>query len=78
MLFRSLLEWFDNVNLEHVLRKENKHVNSLANLASALALPNEKIQVPFCKRWALPPVTPSEDDDTESNVVFVLVIEKED
>ena len=50
----------------------------MANLASAFALPNEKIQVPLCKRWVLPPVTPSEDDDTESNVISVLIIEKED
>ena len=47
---KKLLEWFDNVNLEHVPRKENKQADSLVNLASTLALPNEKVQVPLCQR----------------------------
>ena len=46
---KKLLEWFDNVNLEHVPRKKNKQADFLANLASPLALPNEKVQVSLCK-----------------------------
>ena len=58
---KKLLEWFDDVSLEHVPRKENREADSLANLASALTSSEEGINVPLCKRWVLPPVDKDED-----------------
>ena len=72
---KKLLEWFDDISLEHVPRKENRQANSLAHLASALTSPDEGINVPLCKRWVLPPV--DKDEDTEANVVSVLEIDEE-
>ena len=46
---KKLLEWFDDVSLEHVPRKENRQVDALANLASALTSSDERITVPLCK-----------------------------
>ena len=47
---KKLLEWFDNVSLEHVPRKKNRQLNSLANLALALTSSNEGINVLLRKR----------------------------
>ena len=73
---KKLLEWFDDVSLEHVPRKENRQTDSLANLASALTSLNEGINVPLCKRWVLPPV--DKDEDIKANVVSVLEIDEKD
>ena len=47
---KKLLEWFDDISLEHVPRKENRQADSLANLASALTSSDEGINIPLCKR----------------------------
>ena len=41
---KRLLEWFDDVSLEHVPRKENRQADALANLASALTSSDEGIK----------------------------------
>ena len=51
---KKLIEWFDEVSLEHVPRKENRQADSLANLASALTSSDDGITVHLCKRWVLP------------------------
>ena len=66
---KKLLEWFDDVSLEHVPKKENRQAEALANLASALTSSDEGITVPLCKRWVLPPITLDKDEDIEANVV---------
>ena len=73
---KKLLEWFDNVSLEHVPRKENRQEDSLANLASTLTSPDEGLNILLCKRWVLPPI--DKDEDTEANVVSILEIDEED
>ncbi|CAL9000765.1 unnamed protein product [Prunus brigantina] len=47
----QLLENFDFVMLEHVLRKDNQIVDALANLAATLALTkDEAVNLPVCHR----------------------------
>ena len=75
---KKLLEWFDDVSLEHEPRKENRQADALANLASALTSSDKGITVPLCKRWVLPPITLNKDEDIEANVVSVLEIDEED
>ncbi|XP_017984423.1 PREDICTED: uncharacterized protein LOC108663676 [Theobroma cacao] len=75
---KKLLKWFDKTSIEHVPRKKNRQVDSLANLASAIASPNTELKVHLCKRWIIPPITLSEEVDIESNVVSVLEVGKED
>ena len=41
---KKLLEWFDDVSLEHVPIKENRQADPLANLASAQASSDEGIK----------------------------------
>ena len=57
----KLLEWFDDVSLEHVPKKENRQADSLANLASALTSSDKGITMPLCKQWVLPLVDKDED-----------------
>ena len=73
---KNVLEWFNDVSLEHVPRKENRQADSLVNLASALTLSNEGINIPLCKRWVLPPI--DKDEDIVANVVSVLEIDEKD
>ncbi|WRX10057.1 Integrase [Theobroma cacao] len=75
---KKLLKWFDKASMEHVLRKENRQADSLANLASVIASPNTELKVHLCKRWIIPPITLGEEVDLESNVVSVLEGGKED
>ncbi|XP_021301215.1 uncharacterized protein LOC110429449 [Herrania umbratica] len=75
---KKLLKWFDKASIEHVPRKENRQADSLANLASAIALPSTELKVPLCKRWILPPITLVEEVDVKSNVVSILEVGKED
>ncbi|XP_017973021.1 PREDICTED: uncharacterized protein LOC108661358 [Theobroma cacao] len=75
---KKLLKWFDKASMEHVLRKENRQADSLANLASVIASPNTELKVHLCKRWIIPPITLGEEVDIESNVVSVLEGGKED
>ena len=39
---KKLLANFEAITLEHIPRKENKHADALANLATALALSQEE------------------------------------
>ena len=75
---KKFLEWFDDVSLEHVPRKENRQADALANLASALISSNEEITVSLCKRWVLSSITLNKDEDIEANVVSILKIDEED
>ncbi|KAL4021742.1 hypothetical protein IC575_020556 [Cucumis melo] len=47
---RQLMERFDSVMLEHVPRTENKRADALANLATALMMPdNVALNIPLCQ-----------------------------
>ncbi|KAA0065979.1 uncharacterized protein E6C27_scaffold62G00640 [Cucumis melo var. makuwa] len=56
---RQLMERFDSVMLEHVPRTENKRADALANLATALMMPdNVALNIPLCQQWIMPPLLP--------------------
>lgn len=46
---KKLLKWFDKASIAYVPRKENRQVDFLANLASAIASPSTELKVPLCK-----------------------------
>ncbi|KAA0032814.1 uncharacterized protein E5676_scaffold575G00390 [Cucumis melo var. makuwa] len=73
---RQLMERFGNVMLEHVLRTENKRANALANLATALMMPdNVALNIPLCQQWIMPPLLP---ECQEANVTTSHLIDEED
>ena len=45
---KRLLGWFDHISITHIQRNENKQVDALAKLATALALPDPEIKIPIC------------------------------
>ena len=54
---RQLMERFDSVMLEHVPRTENKRADTLANLATALTMPDDvNLNIPLYQRWIVPPI----------------------
>lgn len=73
---RQLMEKFDNVMLEHVPRVENKRADALANLATALTMPDDvTLNIPLCQRWIIPPVRP---ECQEVNMATSYLIDEED
>nr|XP_009757669.1 PREDICTED: uncharacterized protein LOC104210465 [Nicotiana sylvestris] len=73
----SLLEKFDRVFLNHVLREENCKVDALANLAKTMTLgENESTKVYVCHRWVIPRLLDLQVN--ESHHTSVRVIEEED
>ncbi|KAM2485847.1 hypothetical protein ACFX1W_037986 [Malus domestica] len=53
-LATQLLQKFEAVTLEHVLRKENQMADALANLASSMTLgEDEAADVLVCQRWSM-------------------------
>ncbi|KAH6836354.1 hypothetical protein C2S53_011214 [Perilla frutescens var. hirtella] len=76
---QRLIGWLGGVELEHVPRKDNKQADTLAKLASTIAMPDSKVHIPICKSWVLPPILKDEDDEEEdSYAVEVFEISKED
>ena len=72
-----LLETFETVFLEHVLREENRMADALANLATTLALSgDENIDVPVCCQWILHHLLEYKIED--NNVISVLVAKVDD
>ncbi|XP_050944011.1 uncharacterized protein LOC127150355 [Cucumis melo] len=73
---RQLMERFDSVMLEHVPRTENKRAEALANLATALMMPdNIALNIPLCQQWIMPPLFP---ECQEANVTTSHLINEED
>ncbi|KAM1033860.1 hypothetical protein EV1_036928 [Malus domestica] len=76
-LATQLLQKFQTVTLEHVLRKENQMVDALTNLASSMTLGEDEVaDVPVCQRWVIPLVSKMILDDT--NVISVLLVDAEE
>ncbi|XP_070677878.1 uncharacterized protein [Malus domestica] len=76
-LATQLLQKFEAVTLEHVPRKENQMADALANLASSMALGEDKVaNVPVCQRWEISLITEMLLDDT--NIISVLPVYTED
>ncbi|KAH6801009.1 hypothetical protein C2S52_001473 [Perilla frutescens var. hirtella] len=46
---QRMIGWLGDVELKHVPRKENKQADTLAKLASTIAMPGSKIHIPICK-----------------------------
>ena len=75
---KKLLANFEAITLEHIPRKENKQADVLANLATALALSQEKTtKVAISQRWVVPLVV-EEDEEEQANIISVCLVEKED
>ncbi|KAL0539418.1 hypothetical protein IC582_023630 [Cucumis melo] len=73
---RQLMERFDSVMLEHVPRTENKRADALANLATALMMPdNVALNIPLCQQWIMPPLLP---ECQEANLTTSHLINEED
>ncbi|XP_027088708.2 uncharacterized protein [Coffea arabica] len=77
---RQLMEYLDNVTIEHIPRNFNQQANSLARLTSMITLPFHRNQISICQNWIIPPMFDEEDDGEEENAyhIFVHEIEKED
>ena len=74
---KKLLSNFETIMLEHIPRKENKQADALANLATALALSQEKTtKVAISQRWVVPLVV--EEEEEQANIISVRLVEKED
>ncbi|XP_070010371.1 uncharacterized protein [Nicotiana sylvestris] len=73
----GLLEKFDRVFLNHVLREENRKADALANLDTTMALgENESTKVYVCHRWVIPRLLDLQIN--ESHHTSVRVIEEEE
>ena len=76
---KKLLANFEAITLEHILRKENRQVDALDNLATALALSKEETaKVTISQRWVVPLVVEEEDEKEQANFIYVCLVEKED
>ncbi|XP_075675091.1 uncharacterized protein LOC142644340 [Castanea sativa] len=76
---KKLLTNFEAITLEHILRKENRQADALANLATTLALSQEEIaKVAVSQRWVVPSVIEEEKEEKQANVISVCLVEKED
>jgi len=72
-----LLDRLDIVKLEHVPRSTNKIANTLASLATTLALgAKEETTTPVCSRWVVPP--DEEDLEEDANAICTLETNEED
>ncbi|XP_073271457.1 uncharacterized protein [Primulina huaijiensis] len=74
---KKLMRWLGNVEIEHVLRNNNKQADVLATLA----MPNDETRAPIFKSWVIPPLFDDESDEEmedDSYIVEVLEIGKED
>ena len=75
---RKLIGLLEDVSIEHVPRGNNGRADALAKLASTLMMPGEKVHVPVCQNWIIPPILEDSEGGEENNVVEVYEIEKED
>ncbi|KAK4406218.1 hypothetical protein Sango_0628300 [Sesamum angolense] len=81
-LARWLMRWLGDVELKHLLRKDNKQVDALAKLASILSMTDKETRIPICKSWVIPPIFSDNEDDMfygeENHVIEVFEVEEED
>ncbi|PIN22864.1 Ribonuclease H [Handroanthus impetiginosus] len=76
-IYENLLKKFESFSLGHIPRKEDRMVDTLANLATALALSEgEAMSVPICNRWVVPMLNRTNHED--SNAVSVLTNDVQD
>ncbi|KAK2971688.1 hypothetical protein RJ640_007726 [Escallonia rubra] len=72
-----LVNKFDSVELEHVLREENRMADALANLATTLALRGKyKVDILVCQQWVLPELLDCRIEEIDA--ILVRVVEAED
>ncbi|KAL0325004.1 UNVERIFIED_CONTAM: hypothetical protein Sradi_5069700 [Sesamum radiatum] len=78
---KRLLGWLGDVELEHLLRKDNKQGDALAKLASTLSMTDKEARIPICKSWVIPPIFSGDEDDTfqeeKNHVTGVFEMEEE-
>ena len=76
---KKLLANFEAITLEYISRKENRQVDALANLATALALSQEEIaKVVISQRCVVPLIIKEEQGEKKANIISICLVEKED
>ncbi|KAL0318135.1 UNVERIFIED_CONTAM: hypothetical protein Scaly_2862800 [Sesamum calycinum] len=74
--------WLGDVELEHLLRKDNKQVDALAKLASTLSMTDKETRITICKSWIIPSIFSDDEDnmfqEEENHVMEVFEVEEED
>jgi len=74
---RQILDRRDIVKLQHIPRSANKIADTLANLATNLALGvKEDMTIPVCGKWVV--IQSEEEAAQEINAVSVYKVQKED
>ncbi|KAL0375684.1 UNVERIFIED_CONTAM: hypothetical protein Scaly_0686000 [Sesamum calycinum] len=76
------MAWLEDVELEHLPRKDNKQADALAKLASTLLMIDKEARILICKSWVIPPIFSDDEDnmfqEEENHVTEVFKIEEED
>ncbi|KAL0423525.1 UNVERIFIED_CONTAM: Transposon Tf2-11 polyprotein [Sesamum radiatum] len=71
-----------DVELEHLLGKDNKQADALTKLASTVLMTDKETRIPICKSWVIPPIFSDDEDDMfqeeENYVMEVFEVEEED
>ncbi|KAL0437805.1 UNVERIFIED_CONTAM: hypothetical protein Sradi_0488400 [Sesamum radiatum] len=79
---KRLMGWLGNVELKYLPRKDNKHFDAFAKLASTLSMIDKEARIPICKSWIIPPIFSDDEDNTfqeeENHVMEVFEVEEED
>ncbi|XP_070022413.1 uncharacterized protein [Nicotiana sylvestris] len=72
---KKLMGWLGDVTIQHVPRKENKKVDTLAALASSLIL-LDQVQVTICQKWVTP--LPNEAEGEENELKYLVAVSEVD
>ncbi|KAL0423268.1 UNVERIFIED_CONTAM: hypothetical protein Sradi_0861600 [Sesamum radiatum] len=79
---KRLMGWLGDVELEHLLRKDNKQTDALVKLASTLSKIDKEAYIPICTSWVIPPIFNNDEDnmfqEEENQVMEVFEVEEED
>ncbi|XP_071909770.1 uncharacterized protein [Coffea arabica] len=67
---RQLMEYLDDVTIEHILRSFNQQADSLARVASMITLPSHRNQISICQNWVIPPMFDEEDDGGLASLII--------
>ncbi|KAK4406575.1 hypothetical protein Sango_0664000 [Sesamum angolense] len=79
---KRLMAWLEDVELEHLPRKDNKQADALAKLASTLSMIDKETRIPICKSWVISPIFSDDEDnmfqEEENHATEVFKVEEED
>ncbi|KAL0416162.1 UNVERIFIED_CONTAM: hypothetical protein Slati_3448100 [Sesamum latifolium] len=79
---KRLMGWLEDVELEHLQRRDNKQADALAKLTSTLSVTDKEARIPISKSWVIPPIFSDDEDYTlqeeENHVMEVFQVKEED